>query len=412
MDKYLKILKNRDFSLLFGGQFVSEIGTMINFVGLIWMIQNQTGSVFNVSLLLIMLRIPSIFIGPIAGVWVDRWNKKFIIILSDIIRGLLSILLVYLLFIGSYNLLTIYSIVLLQSIFDVFFNPAVRSVVPRLVKEEDLITANSMTASVPEIAMLLGPAIAGILLLNFDIQLIFLINGVSFLISALFEFFIRIPSIEKETEESPSSFMVDLKEGFTYIYKNRLIKYFICFFALASIPFGAVPVLNPALLYSLSYTAETYGYITTIFSAGLILAALGIGGISKKISEITMIVVGILAFGLSYAAFGLFNHIYSMYFFVFLCGAAAAFVNISYGVFLQKIVEPSKLGRVFSIDMAIGNALMLISMLVIGKAADTIGPAILVVGSGAFMALLSLFTLNVRVYKDAKDKQLTTAPAE
>ncbi|SCY99997.1 MFS transporter [Alkaliphilus peptidifermentans] len=404
MSKYIKMLRNKNFSLLFWGQGVSEIGSFINYIGLTWLVLNATGEILKLSMLLIFLKLPSIIIGPLAGVWVDRWNKKMIIISSDIIRGILSILLV---FTGNINI--IYLIVLTQGIFDVFFSPAIRSLVPKLVNKEDLMTANSMTTSVNQLATLIGPAIGGVLVGLFGTYIVFIVNGISFLISALFEMFITIPKEEKSECIKSNSFKEDLVEGFNYISKSKLISFIIIFFAIASLPFGAIPILNIAHIQSLGFSPETYGFITAVFSLGLLSGALLIGALDNKLNEVTMIVLGIGGFGISYISFAMLNYLLLMIAFVFICGIFLSMVNIAYGVYLQKNVEASKLGRVFSIDMAIGNIILLLSMVFTGLLADKVGAYILMIGCGILMLIQVLFTLNFKTYKELTDKEITTA---
>lgn len=397
------MLKNKNFSLLFWGQTVSEIGSYINYIGLTWLVLNATGEILKLSMLMVFLKLPSIIIGPLAGVWVDRWNKKAIIITSDIIRGVLSILLV---FTGNINF--IFLIVLTQGIFDAFFSPAIRSIVPRIVDKEELMTANSMTTSVNQLATLIGPAIGGVLVGLFGSYIVFIINGVSFLISAIFEMFIKIPKAEKVEGVKENTFKEDLIEGFSYISKSKSIKFIIVFFAIASLPFGAVPVLNVAHINSLGFSAEAYGLVTAIFSAGLLTGALLIGSLDNKMKEINMIVFGIGGFGISYILFAVFKYLFLMVIFVFICGIFMSMVNIAYGVYLQKNVEASKLGRVFSIDIAIGNVILLASMLLTGFLADRVGAYLLMIGCGTIIIIQTLITFNIRSYKELTSNQLAS----
>jgi len=155
---------------------------------------------------------------------------------------------------------------------------------------------------------------------------------------------------------------------------HNLIKFVIVFFAIGSIPFGAVNVLNLAYLNKvLKLNSELYGLVMTFFGLGVMIGSIIISKINEKFTEIQMMILGFGFFGVFYILFSTIRFLPALIFIFGMCGISSAILNISYGVYLQKYIEPSKLGRVFSIDMGLGNTIYLIRSGLAGVCADYIG---------------------------------------
>jgi len=402
MNKYNKALKNRNFALVFFGQWVSNIGSSINFIAITWLTLMLSDAVLSLGILLVLLKIPSIIIGPFAGVIADKYNKKNIIIISDIVRGLLSLLMMF--YSNSINM--IFLLMLIQTVIDVFFSPAIRSILPQIVDKDELMIANSMSATSSQISRLIGPAIGGVLIGLIGVKLIFLLNGISFLFSALTELFISYKHIlEEKNEELKNTFKEDFNDGLKYIMSHNLIKFVIIFFAVGSIPFGAIHVLNLAYLNKiLNLTSEAYGLVMTFYSLGVIIGSITISKINEKFTEIQMMVLGLGFFGIFYILFSIVNFLPVLILMFGICGISSAILNISYGVYLQKYIEPSKLGRVFSIDIALGNTILLIASGLAGIFADYIGIRELMLYCAVLIIIQSIVTSRLNIYKKLNDE--------
>jgi len=402
MNKYNKALKNRNFALVSFGQWVSNIGSSINFIAITWLTLMLSDAVLSLGILLVLLKIPSIIIGPFAGVIADKYNKKNIIIISDIVRGLLSLLMMF--YSNSINM--IFLLMLIQTVIDVFFSPAIRSILPQIVDKDELMIANSMSATSSQISRLIGPAIGGVLIGLIGVKLIFLLNGISFLFSALTELFIIYKHIlEVKNEELKNTFKEDFNDGLKYIMSHNLVKFVIIFFAVGSIPFGAIHVLNLAYLNKiLNLTSEAYGLVMTFYSLGVIIGSITISKINEKFTEIQMMVLGLGFFGIFYILFSIVNFLPVLILMFGICGISSAILNISYGVYLQKYIEPSKLGRVFSIDIALGNTILLIASGLAGIFADYIGIRELMLYCAVLIIIQSIVTSRLNIYKKLNDE--------
>ncbi len=396
MRDFLKLIKNKNYLLLWLGQSVSDLGSSINYIGLMWYVMELTGSAISVSGLFIALTIPSILLGPWVGVLVDKLDKKTIIVTTDIIRGLISILMV-----TTNSVITIYGLVILNGIAALFFSPAINVAIPRLVSSEDLITANSIFSTTRSISKLIGPTIGGALIIGFGAKSLFIINGISFLISAFSEIWIIIPkNINQEQQERKKSLVRDLKSSWEYINKNEIVKFVIIFFAFAMLLMGGLPILNIVLIKELfKFTSEQYGMMMTINGIGFLLASVYMARWGKRFIELNVILTGIALYGLCYTLLTFSANIFMVSLMFLLIGFGAVIVNIAYGTYLQKVVEDKMRGRVFSVDIAIGNTVGLISMSLVGIISDTYGVKNTVMVMGLILFIYAVFSSRLPIYK-------------
>lgn len=383
MRKYLAVLKNPNFALLWAGQGVSDIGSQINFIALTLLVVDLTGDVMPVSLLFIALTVPSVLLGPWAGVLVDRWNKKAVIILSDVIRGGLAIAMAF-----APNLGWIYVLAMAQAAVTTFFSPAIRTVIPRLVAKEQLLTANALASATNYISRLAGPALGGLVAGLFGVQMAFVANGVSFLVSALSECWIKVPQGAGESSVGPGLGR-DFREGVRYILGNRAVKFVIIFFFVAMLPpMGGLNILQVVLLREVfAYSETSYGLLMTFYGVGLLVGAAIIGRFENR-SELRLMVGGMGLYGLAYLTL-IFGRTFVLAAATLITiGLFATVVNVSYTTFLQKAVADEMRGRIFSIDIAASNAAWLISVAITGLLADAFGVKNMIALAGAMLVAL------------------------
>ncbi|MDD9149079.1 MFS transporter [Sporolactobacillus sp. CQH2019] len=179
----IKLLQNRNFSLLFIGQLISQLGDFGLTIALPFYVYQLSGSPLATALTYVTRALPMFFVGPIAGVFVDRWNLKRTMWIANLSSALVllpgfyvtSVRWIWLLWLGS----------LLESSCNRFFNPAKQSFIPQLVRKEELVEANGFSSMIESIAQILGPILAGGLAVWIGFQSILLIDIGSYLISAL-----------------------------------------------------------------------------------------------------------------------------------------------------------------------------------------------------------------------------------
>lgn len=392
MNQYIKMLKNKSYFLLILGQIISSFGSEMYLIALTLLVLKNNGKGSSISMLYIIMLIPSIAFGPFIGILVDRMSKKKLLITADLARGILCIISIF--FIK--NIVILYIFIFMQSIFGVVFGPSLRTAMVKIVDRDKLTIANSLYAFLDNTSRLIGPSLGGILVIIIGYKSIFLINGVSFIIASIFTIFIRINEKISISEDAVirskyAEYLKNFKEGVSYINKSNLIKFVIIFFALAMISIGALSVLNVLIINDvLKYSSAQYGIIMGIYSGGLIFGSLIAGKIADKYNELTIMTIGVGIYGVFYIGFTSINLFFVTALFIFLNGIISSCIDISYETYLQKEVNEEMQGRVFSIDISIGNCITILSMGSIGFVSELCGVRTISLLLAIYLAILAL----------------------
>jgi DHA3 family macrolide efflux protein-like MFS transporter len=246
-------LLNKNFVLLWQGQLVSLFGMQAYSIAMMFWIKHQTGSATLMGLVMMVSQIPGVLLGPISGVFVDRYSRWKIIVGSDLIRGLITMALAALVFFSpdgnNIIIVGLFTVGLISSTVAAFFNPAITAAIPELVPTEKLATANSMHAFSYQVSNFVGMGIGGVLFRIMGASMLFFIDGITYIFSAISEMFIKIPQNfpdEKADAKSNFSRMIDdIKEGFLFIWQNKGMRDL--FFTATLLNFFLVPgmVLTP-----------------------------------------------------------------------------------------------------------------------------------------------------------------------
>ena len=218
---YTVLRANRNLQLLFGGQVVSTFGDWLYVIALVVLAYDLTGSATMVAALTFVRLLPYALFLPFSGVLADRGNRKALMIASDLGRRACML---GLLFVGSEALWIAFPLVFLATAFSSLFKPAMSSVLPALVgDEEDLVKANGIWSQMDALSFVLGPALGGVLVLLGEPRLAFLINGLTFLISAATLLFVRVPPREaaERPEEGEESWLSETLAGFRFLFREN-----------------------------------------------------------------------------------------------------------------------------------------------------------------------------------------------
>ncbi|KPK99171.1 MAG: hypothetical protein AMJ90_09625, partial [candidate division Zixibacteria bacterium SM23_73_2] len=191
------ILKNRDFMLVWAGQTVSVLGDSLFQIALMWWVLERTGSTALMATVAILIALPTILLGPFAGTYADRADKRILLIFMDGGRGLLLFFPAALLYFESLQLWHVYILAILLSSMTAFSNPAINSFVPLLVQKDSLTRANSLIHSSRNLSGVLGPALGGILMALFGAGLVLFVDGLTFLFSAIALILVRSSQVKK-----------------------------------------------------------------------------------------------------------------------------------------------------------------------------------------------------------------------
>ena len=275
MTKSLAFCQMRVFLIVWFGQLVSLIGSgLTNFALGVWVYQ-RTGSVTQFSLILLFAMLPTVLISPLAGAIVDRWNRRWCMILSDSGAGITTVALALLLATGRLEIWHIYLAVSLSSVCKAFQLPAYTASTALLVPKENLPRASGMVQSGQACAQLFSPLLAGVLLGLIQIHGIIIIDFVTFLFALTTLLLVRFPNAKNvaNSENKKSSFWQEVTGGWTYIAVRPGLLMLLTLFAIDNFVYGVVEVLLTPLV--LTFTSVTVlGTIQSIGGAGMLLGSL------------------------------------------------------------------------------------------------------------------------------------------
>src|SRR5690625_3010349 len=206
MVKYLKqlaVLQNKSFALLWSGQSISFFGLAIYNTCLPFLVFHTGGDAIELGLANTFFIIPQIVFLLISGVYVDRWPKRRVLIICDMIRGGAVLGITLLIITDTLLLVHIYILTALMGFISTFYRPALRGIIPKIVKKEQIIPANSLRSISQQISEMVGPVIGGMLVAAIGLYIAYGINTVTFLLSALFVFFVSIKSNRTNKVDEP-----------------------------------------------------------------------------------------------------------------------------------------------------------------------------------------------------------------
>ena len=297
-------LKTRNFRLYFGGMCVSLTGTWMQQIAMSWLVYNLTGSVFLLATVTFMAQIPILLVTPLMSVFVDRFDRRKILILTQSLSMIQALLMAGLTLSGLIQVWHILLLSLFIGCINALDNPTRQAFYPSLVPKENLSNAIALNSAVINGSRLIGPAVGGILIGIFGEGLCFLLNGVSYLGVIIALLMMRLPSFKPSS--SSQNILADIREGFSYVSSSIPIRALLLFMSVIS--FFGLPLMTfiPAYVKDiLSGGSEMLGFLLACigigsFSAALYLAArksvLGLGKIVTISGAILGISLGVLSF--------------------------------------------------------------------------------------------------------------------
>ena len=302
-------LFNKNFVLLFQGQFVSQLGSFVYFVAIVFWIKHATDSATIVGLIAMLATIPGILLGPFGGTFADHFSRKKIIVIGDIINGLTISSIAALMFFSPESTELIITLLFIEAVINgtvkSVFNPAIAAAIPDIVPEKSVDTANGLLQSSMQIAMLVGQTIGGVVYQLLGAPIVMLIDGVTYLLSALSESFISIPQKKREVSETWSAafqkFKGDTWEGLRHVQEAEGLMGLFLVIALINFftaPFG---VLLPFFVEdTLGSTPAWFGYIIGGMAVGSIIGSVLAGALNvapKNKGKVVIAALSLLAAG-------------------------------------------------------------------------------------------------------------------
>jgi MFS transporter, DHA3 family, macrolide efflux protein len=365
-NNFKTLLSNSNFRMLWIGQTISQIGDGLTNLALLIVINRLTGSTAALATLMVAIALPQVFFGLISGVYVDRWNRKQIMIVSDLIRGL--IVLGFILVRRPEQVWIFYLLGFLQAMVGTFFDPAKSAMIPTIVEADQLLAANSLSQTTRVITGVIGSALAGILVgLTGSAWPAFTLDGVTFIASALLITKIHPPEIKALAGGNLRQTLFDLKEGLQYLFGHKSLVAVMITFAITMLGLGAVNVLVvPFLLNNLSVKTETLGFIDAAQVIGMVIGGGLVAFLASRLKINQMIAGAVILLGFSVAIFGASPMIWIALVSLFFVGFFLTPAQASAATLFQLNVTDEKRGRTSSAMNTVISLASIISMSLAG----------------------------------------------
>ncbi|HYE12672.1 MAG TPA: MFS transporter [Patescibacteria group bacterium] len=395
--------------LFLGGKLVSSLGTYIYSFAISLYILKVTGSGTSFAFSLLVGTLPRVLLSPIAGSVADRVDRKKMMVGLDFLSGAVVLTLLVLSLTYGLMLPFIYATTFTLSVISTFFITTDNAAIPRLVSDKKLIKINSYSRAIDSGSSILGPVLGGLAFGFVSMNLFLMINGISFILSAISELFIDFnfnkPKEEKKVDSAMSMNAVwkDIKEVFAFIKSNKIL--------LAIIPFSmsfnflisaTFNVTLPYLINNvLGLPASQYGFIEGAFSAGMLTAAIVIAKLPEKEKKLKGLVIGIGGMGLAtiimgIPGLGILNGFHMMLTFglyiamAFLLSFFILMIDMPLMVVMQRAIPNEMLGRVWGVMGTLSGGLMPLGIVLAGITLDLIPAYVLFFVTGIYFIIAAV----------------------
>lgn len=394
------VRQNVNFRNFWYGQLISQLGDRVHTLAVIWLVYSWYNSGAAVGAVLIAATLPAFLISPFAGNILDKYNRKRIMIICDIVRSVFVAGLAVLAFLDKLDLPVILFFTVVISIGAAFFNPATMAIMPSIVKKEELTQANAFYQLSINVSAALGFMLGGGLIALIGIPAAFSINCVSFLLSA---FFIARVVYDHLPAKLKTNFIQDFREGWKITKGIPLItKLFgpiiVINFFLAAL-FVLVPVFAEGVF---SRGSAGLGMMMTSLTLGMFLGALVMSKGQPAISTLRLLFFSLLFIGLAFLVMGLLQQFYLHLLMYALVGLSLNVSNIALMALFQKIVPNEVRGKVFGLLTSASVSSQPISYGIMGLITDSASPSSILLFCAAALTATAVFFLTIKELKDIK----------
>ncbi len=380
-------LRNRNYRLFFFGQTASLVGTWMQVVAMSWLVYHLTNSALLLGLVGFFSQIPAFFIAPFAGVFIDRWNKHRILVITQILSMLQALALAVLTLTGTINIWHIVALSLSLGFINAFDMPARQAFVVEMVeKRSDMANAIALNSAMVNASRLIGPAVAGILVALVGEGYCFLINAISFMavIAALLA--MKIKKIHPVS--SGKNVLHEVREGFRYAFGSTPIRWLLILLGIVSIagmPYAVLmPIFAKDILKGSSYTL---GFLMASSGVGALIGGIYLAARKTVLGLGKILAAAAAIFGAGLIFFGISKILWLSLVMMVFTGFGMLINIAAVNTILQTITEDDKRGRVMSFYTMAFIGLTPIGNLLAGILAEAIGAPNTVIISGAVCIL-------------------------
>jgi MFS family permease len=387
-------LRYRNYRLFFAGQSISLVGTWMQIVAISWLVYHLTNSALLLGLVGFFSQIPSFFLTPFTGVFVDRWNRHRILVITQTLSMIQAFALAFLTLTGTINILSIILLSLSLGLINAFDMPARQSFVIEMVeKKEDLPNAIALNSSLVNVARFIGPAVAGLLVAAVGEGFCFLINGISYVAVIIALLAMKVNKITKRV--SINNIPKEIKEGFKYSFGFAPIRSILLLLGLVSLVGMPYTVLMPIFAKDILHGgAHTLGFLMAAAGIGALVGGIYLASRKSVLGLVKILTFATGIFGLGLIIFAFSKNLYFSLSMMLVSGFGMLLQIAASNTLLQTITEDDKRGRVMSFFTMAFMGMSPFGNLIAGAMADKIGAPNTVLISGVICIIGAIIFLT------------------
>ena len=405
---YVRLALNGSFSALWFGQLISSFGDRVHQVAVAFLVLGLTGSPIAVSGVFLAAFLPNLILGPVAGVLVDRWDRREVMVVSDLLRAAAVLLIPVA---AAANVLLVYPLVFAVTCVTIFFRPARTAVMPLIVGEDELMAANSATWVGETLADVVGYPIAGLFVafLGGALALAFWLDAATYVASAVLIATMAIPAVARAAGTAVGGIrgvLSDLLEGWRFLRGSAVLLANTIQGTVAQVTVGTTIVLTP--IYAAEVLARgsldgstAYAFLETAVGVGNLVGGFVVGLVGARLAKGRMVIAGFVMYGLFVIGLGLTGQVPLAIGLMAGCGVANVVFVIPSQTMFQELTPPNLLGRAVSLRFALVTASMTAGMALAGVLAETAGVTTVIAASGVVTVAAGLAGLLTRSVRDA-----------
>ena len=405
---YVRLALNGSFSALWAGQLISLFGDRFNQLALVAVVATATGSAFATGLVFFAATLPNLLLSPIAGTFVDRWDHKEVMVVSDILRAAIVLVLPVA---AVTNIVLVYPLIFLVTSISVFFRPARVAILPQIVPERDLLSANSALWVGETIADVIGYPLAGIFvaLLGTAVPIAFWFDSATYLASAGLLATIVVQARSRSAEDEAGQgegFLAEMKAGWDFLRRETVLLANTLQGAVGQFSVGIAIALTPSFV-KLTYSGTqfgwqgAYGFLETGLGIGNLVGGFVIGLIGARFAKGRMVIAGYAAWGFLIFLFALVDNLPLAMGLAIGQGVANMVFIIPSQTLFQERTPPALMGRVVGFRFALVFGSMTLAMAIGSVFGELFGPAVVIAAFGLVTAAAGLAGLLIPAVRDA-----------
>ncbi len=407
---YVRLALNGSFSALWTGQFISLFGDRIHQIALTFLVAGVTDSPLAVAFVFVAATIPNLLLSPIAGTYVDRWNQRDVMIVSDLLRAALVLMIPIA---AAANIYLVYPFVFLITSISIFFRPARVAVLPRIVRRDELLTANSAMWAGETFADVIGYPLAGIFVafLGSALPLAFWFDAATYAASAMLIATIAVPAVKRRRSTdaagaTATSVLAEMREGFHFLRRDTVLFANTIQATFAQFAIGSLTALTPIFVRDVLAPPNVdpkaaYAFLETAIGVGNLVGGFVIGLIGARLAKGRSVIAGYVMWGVTMILFALSGNLLVDFGILFGAGIANMVFVIPSQVLFQERTPADMIGRVVGFRFALVFGSMTLAMALGGLAAQAVGTVPVLVVSGLISIAAGLAGLLVPPLRDA-----------